>query len=344
MGWAFVEPDDERLNYICSIMPDASLLDDAVKMEFEKAMGFVLGNFDTNVRTVTKGLINDVGQNHYFAIRALNTPSTPFGSYYKRNAQLVGQEYFGINRFFPSFLDIADIQWWAIFEDGDWQLHTWNTHGEHLATGNSGMGRFKTGYIKVNGAHLGPEDVISFMNSFKRRAEGNFIRYYDPKTIDYTLSQLEKGQQPIERRLRQLRELNLIDENNEHTYILRSRYTEQKAEDRCHQDLTLNDLRKGYRKLPNATDLGVHGNTSDIKEFYKQNDIEALISTKNPSFDDVQKFLELEREAYLKFGFSLSDIHLLEWPGLLDYSTLGASNNVPKQQGIVDKLKKAIGI
>jgi len=289
---AFIEPTKEEQIYIVSRMPDASSLDDFTKKEFEKAMNSVLINFDTNVRSATINFPQSLGQGHYHAIRALNKPSAPPG--YKRNVQLVGQEYFGTNRFFPQFVDIADIEFWALYEDGDWGLHTWNNHGEHLEVRSGGMGELKTGFLKVNGVYLGPEEVISFMQCFKRRVEGNFGRYHNAKTIEYTLSQLEKGQKPVERRLAQLRALNLVDESNEPTYILESLTAQQEAKNRKEYDQMIKWLRIGMDAFLNGLDLGPHRTSDEIRLFYMQNDIEALVSTQNPSYDDVQRFLELE--------------------------------------------------
>jgi hypothetical protein len=345
---AFIEPTKKEKNYIVSRMPDTDSLDDTAKKEFERAMDSLLISFDTCVRSATINFPQSLGQGHYHAIRALNTPSTPPG--YKRNVQLVGQEYFGVNRFFPAFRDIADIEFWGMYEDGDWGLHSWNSHGEHLEVRSGGIGELKTGFLKVNGVYLGPEEVISFIQCFKRRVEGNFKRYYDDKTIRYTISQLEKGQKPLQRRLDQLRALGLIDENHEPTYILESMATDQEATDRKEYDQIIKWLRRGVDSVPSGLDLGPHGISDEIKLFYRQNPIRSLVNTQNPSYDDVQRFLELEKQCLLKFGFSLRDIHLLDWPDLLEYSTLNSSQNTTPNQrkkntlSAFQKIRRAVGI
>jgi len=319
MPISFIEPTKEEQEYIVSRMPDVSSLDDITKYEFERAMYSALCALD-NVRTATINM-GSVGQNHYFAIRALNTPSTPRG--YKKGIQLVGQEYFGMNRFSQTMPDVADVEFWALYEGGDWELHTWNHCGEHLMVGPKGMGELKTGYLKINGIYLSPKEVISYVLCMKRRAEGNFARHYNNKTIDYTHSQLLKGQQPAERRLRQLQELNWLDENLEPTYILHSAYVKQTAAERKMYDKQLKLLREPHT-FPSMV-LGPHGHIGKICEFYNKNHIKALVDTKNPSYEDIQRFLQLERQCLIKFGFSLRDIHLLkDWPELAEYANLDA--------------------
>lgn len=347
---AFIEPNREEIDYIMSRMPDTSELGSAIKEEFRKAMDYVLGAFDTNVRSVTQKIPGlDQGQHHYFAIRALNTPSTPAGQ--KSDVQLVGQEYFGINRFFPSLTDIADVEYWALYKGGGWELHTWNSHGEHLAADSRGTGELQTGYVKVNGAYLGPEDVISFMHTFKKRAEGSFARFNDPKTIEYVFSQIEKGQQPLERRLRQLQDLNLVDENGELTYIAYSRGTQQQATNRMVFDTILRHIREGNLKfLKFGQNIGPHGRTKEIADFYEKNDIEKLVKKTSPSYEDVQRFLRLEKKCLLKFGFSIRDMHLLkDWPDLKSYTSLDvpASNNTNQVRkntiSAFERIRRALG-
>src|SRR3989338_9818878 len=155
MPIAYEEPNKEEQIYILSGMPDVSLLDAKTKELFKESLDSLLIFFETYVREATKPMGSN-GQNHYLAIRSLNTPSAPKG--YDRRVQLVGQEYFGINRFFPSLVDIADIEYWALWEKGDWMIHNRSSDGEHFEVGNSGKGDFINGYLKINGQVLTPEE------------------------------------------------------------------------------------------------------------------------------------------------------------------------------------------
>jgi len=322
MATSFHELTKEEKAHVVGKMPDTTKLDKNTKAELEKAIKYPLVDLDAKIRSLTINM-GDCGQNHYFAVRALNTPGD--ATEYGKKAQLVGQQYFGLNRFFPEFLDIADIEVWAVFQNGNWDLHTWNQHGEHLVCNFSGTGKLVTGYLNVNGQYLGPEETLSFVHGMRRRENGNFGRVNDQRMLQYTLSQLEKGQQPLERRLRRLQDLRMTDSTGKQSYILRCKdpkYAKMEALDRKKWETKLRLLRKNPDDLADNDDVGPHGDPKEIKKFYFDNKIMDLVNTKNPSYDKVECYVKLDRECFTRFGFTLSQMHLVNWPQLVSYAAI----------------------
>ncbi|MBU4456067.1 MAG: hypothetical protein KKA65_01055 [Nanoarchaeota archaeon] len=114
--------------------------------------------------------------NHFNAIRCLNNPevtdvATPLSM---DGVQLAGEEYFGLNRFMVNYPDIADIQWWALYQGGSWHLDTWNPEGEHLDTGVNGWGNLVGSVLKINGQVLGPQEIVAIYRTMRLRNERGF--------------------------------------------------------------------------------------------------------------------------------------------------------------------------
>lgn len=325
MPVAFIEPTKEETAYIISRMHDSSSLDNNLFEEFRRAMNSILLKTDTALRSQTVHM-GGIGQNHYLAIRALCTPKMTGA----KNCQIVGQEFFGMNRFFPSSIDIADMEWWAVYENGGWGLHTWNQKGEHLLTGSSGMGDFVAGALKINHLYLSPSEVVSFLHSIKRRTGGNFARYYDRKTLQYVMTQIQSGQQASQRRLRQLEDLGFILPDGSLSYTGRSITFAQEALNRKEYDEQIRKLRTG--KLPD-TELGPHGRGSDINKFFKDNKIEDLVKA-SPSYDNIKRFLELERECAARYGISLRDVYLVDWN----------QTSRMRAPGVMQRIKSMLGV
>ncbi|MFT4303569.1 MAG: hypothetical protein ACMXYG_03320 [Candidatus Woesearchaeota archaeon] len=338
MGVAYIEPSPEKLDFIVERMIQPDEIDKIVsREEFETCINFIIMELDTSIRNQTKHLAN-VGQNHYFAIRSLNTPTSKKTKLGNIEGQLVGQEYFGVSRFSPVLMDIADIQYWAIWKDGDWQQHTWNHYGEHLAVGDAGVGKFQTGYLIVNGKLLQPQEVVSFVRGILRRINSGFNLRYNDRALSYAASQIIAGQTPTQSRLDQLLDVNWINDSSSisnpsdrQTYILRSKSLRQQATDKKRYDEWFQSLIN--KKARKNAELGPHGNSSDILDFFSQYNIEDKVDDykSNPDYDKSRELIEMNRVCYNRFGISIIELYMISIPSLTQYTVLESQNNGHQQ-------------
>lgn len=180
---------------------------------------------------------------HFNAIRCLNDPTRTNVAdlLSRRNVQLAGEEFFGLNRFMPNIPDIADVQWWAVYADGSWQLDTWNPEGEHLDTGFNGWGNLVCAVLKVNGQVLTPNQTVAFYRTLKLRDEQGFMTQESMINLQAMLNGLTQRRLPrgLEQHLELAHDLGLVeDDSRTLTYIGESMITPTKALLRKERQLT----------------------------------------------------------------------------------------------------------
>lgn len=180
---------------------------------------------------------------HFNAIRCLNDPTRTNVAdlLSRRNVQLAGEEFFGLNRFMPSIPDIADVQWWAVYESGSWQLDTWNPEGEHLDTGFNGWGNLVGSVLKVNGQALTPEQTVAFYRTLKLRDEQGFMTQESMVNLQAMLNGLTQRRLHggLEQHLELAHDLGLVESDSRTlTYVGNSMITQTRALLRKERQLT----------------------------------------------------------------------------------------------------------
>lgn len=197
------------------------------------------------------------GTRHFNAIRCLNDPTTTAitpdmvrlpG---ENRVQLAGEEFFGLNRFMPNYADLADVQWWAVYRDGSWDLDRWNPQGEHLDTGVNGWGELVGSVMKVNGHVLTPQETVAFYRSIRMRNERGFLGAEARDAIDAAMRAVqEEGSLPsrYQNRLEVANDLGLLsDDGRTLTYTGLSMITPATARQRRERQLTETD--PGTRRI-----------------------------------------------------------------------------------------------
>lgn len=169
---AYVQPSPEEVQRVLEAIHMIRTLPEDQQRRLIEATREIRYFFDGQVRA-TFG-----GTQHFNAIRCLNDPTrtevtTPLNL---RNTQLAGEEFFALNRFMVNYPDIADIQWWAVYQNGSWALDTWNPEGEHLDTGSNGWGNLVGSVMKVNGRVLNPNEMFAFYRTMRLRNERGFVQ------------------------------------------------------------------------------------------------------------------------------------------------------------------------
>lgn len=183
---------------------------------------------------------------HFNAIRCLNDPQTTEVNRLLslRNVQLAGEEFFALNRFMINFPDIADVQWWALYQNGSWHLDTWNPDGEHLDTGVNGWGNLLGSVLKVNGKVLEPKEVIAFYRTILLRNERGFRTNSPLNRLQTILRLVDSGTLPrgLDEQLEELGDLSLVDSSGKVlTYAGKSMITPVKAIERRRRQETETD-------------------------------------------------------------------------------------------------------
>ncbi len=240
---AYTQPTTAEMQRILNAMHLLDRIPVDQKAQFTEAVREVRYTIDGQIR----GIVG--GTQHFNSIRALNDPARSFvhvngglspiqwsalptnptqfenGNY----AQLAGEEYFGINRFLPNFPDVADVQWWAAYKGGTWQLEDWNSNGEHLDTGYNGWGNLVGAVLKVNGRVLKPNEILGFYRTMKLREERGFMTKEEHEKMKAFLVSLSRdylgvkgilgGRKGYEGMERRALDLGLLNEDGEVTYV-----------------------------------------------------------------------------------------------------------------------------
>jgi hypothetical protein len=187
---AYVNPTEEEMNRVLSGMAWVQSLPATIRPMFSEVFKNIRIDVDGDIRMIVGGT------QHYTTIRALNNPQTTtvtellprsVRNNVEGNVQLVSEEYFGVNRHVTYLPDVADIEWQAVFNSGDWHLETWNDRGEHQSEGLGGAGELVGGSMKLNGKLLTPEEIVSFGRTIKRRKAGQAVRQ-----VNYLTNSLNK--------------------------------------------------------------------------------------------------------------------------------------------------------
>ncbi len=140
------------------------------------------------LRVLGSMLQNEIGiGNHYLAIRPLIDPLRAWIDLNSKSItsdglviskppiQLVGIEFFGINRFLRHYLPWSDIQWWSLIRLSHaeinyiWRLDNSNPRGESLVPG---LGELIGFLVLLNGRCLTLLETKAFYNDLRKRAFG----------------------------------------------------------------------------------------------------------------------------------------------------------------------------
>ena len=239
---AYVQPTEEEVQRVLAAIHMVSKLPEDQQRQLIEATKEIRFFFDGQIRAKFGGA------RHFNAIRCLNDPTrTNVESRLSmRNVQLAGEEFFGLNRFMPSYADVADVQWWAVYKDGGWDLDRWNPEGEHLDTRMGGWGDLVGSVLKVNGRVLSPEETIAFYRTIKLRNEMKYMNEQSRQALETMLRDLDGVRRLLPRRseeaLELAHDLGLVDANGRSlTYVGKSMITRTKATERKQRQLTERD-------------------------------------------------------------------------------------------------------
>nr|MBI4156364.1 hypothetical protein [Candidatus Woesearchaeota archaeon] len=239
---AYVQPTQEEVQRVLEAVHMIRTLPEDQQRRLTEATREIRYFFDGQIRA-TFG-----GAGHFNAIRCLNDPTrtdvaTPLSL---RNTQLAGEEFFALNRFMLNYPDIADLQWWAVYQDGSWNLDTWNPEGEHLDTGFNGWGNLVGSVMKVNGKVLSPNEMLAFYRTMRLRNERNFIQPQTQDAIKTFLLAVDSQSRLPSRYDEQVEtaiDLGLVGEDGKVlTYIGKSMITPVTARQRKQRQLTETNL------------------------------------------------------------------------------------------------------
>ena len=238
---AYVQPTPEEVKKVLEAIHLIQQLTEEQQRQLIETTRELRYFFDGNIRA------RFGATNHFNAIRCLNDPQrTAVSDALSRpRAQMAGEEFFALNRFMADFPDIADIQWWAVYENGSWRLDTWNPEGEHLDTGFDGWGQLVGSVMKVNGRVLNPSEMIAFYRTVKLRDERGFMTAQSLQSLQAMLSAVEReGSLPkrYEEQLEAAHDLGLVDASGKAlTYAGKSMITQVKARQRKERQLAETD-------------------------------------------------------------------------------------------------------
>src|SRR3989338_8631824 len=207
MAIAFDEPSLEQKIFILGQMHSLGSLSEEERQELNDIFMQLRHNIDTGIRSKTTHLGNN-GQNHYLAIRALDNPQDSGSNF--DGAQLVGEEFFGVNRFIDSLLDVADVQWWGLYQGKGWRLHTRSSEGEHLESWGS-FGDLKAALLIVNGTPLSLDETLSFFRTYRNRERRDFNSRYSRTRIEEALLKVKQHKKVAKDDLSLLESLSLVE-------------------------------------------------------------------------------------------------------------------------------------
>lgn len=234
---AYVEPNSEGVQRVLEAVHRIQELPEDMQKQLIEATREIRFFFDGQVRAYFGAT------RHYNAIRCLNDPTITQVSdtLNMRNTQLVGEEFFSLGRFMPNFIDIADIQWWAVYQNGSWRLDTWNPEGEHLDTGVNGWGNLIGSVMKVNGKTLSPQEMIAFYRTIRLRNERGFMTEQKRQAFENLLRLVNnEGRLPAnyDEQLETAHDLGLVkDDGRTLTYVGMSIITPSSARQRKEKQL-----------------------------------------------------------------------------------------------------------
>jgi hypothetical protein len=175
-------PLEKQSNYVSFSQPSERLIESiATAMHWD---------IDSDLSRVAWGLLRNIAcrlqqsvgiGNHHLTIRPLVDPerskvlrrtngrtAIPSG----RVLQLVGVEFFGVNRFLTTCLPWGCIEWWGVIatdENRLWQLDRTNPHGESLKEGPEDLAAF---LAVVDDRQLSPEETKLFYNQLRSQEVG----------------------------------------------------------------------------------------------------------------------------------------------------------------------------
>jgi hypothetical protein len=209
---AYVQPSPEEVQRVLAAVHMMKSLPEDKQRRLIEATREIRFFFDGQIRA------RFGGTQHFNAIRCLNDPTrtdvaTPLSL---RDTQLAGEEFFALNRFMVNYPDIADIQWWAVYQNGSWRLDTWNPQGEHLDTGVNGWGDLVGSVMKVNGRVLNPNEMLAFYRTMRLRNEREFVSPDTHDAIKRFLSAVgsqEELSSKFDEQVETAIDLGLVDEN-----------------------------------------------------------------------------------------------------------------------------------
>ncbi len=238
---AYVQPTPDEVQRVLEAVHMIQQLPEEQQRQLIEATREIRYFFDGSIRS------RFGATRHYNAIRCLNDPERTdiFGRLSRPNAQLAGEEFFALNRFMANFPDIADIQWWSVYDNGSWGLDAWNPEGEHLDTGVNGWGNLVGSVLKVNGRVLNPYEMIAFYRTIKLRDERGFMTDDSLEVLQSIMRALEsEGTLPgkYEEQLETAHDLGLVDADGRTlTYAGRSMIMPVTARQRKQRQLTETD-------------------------------------------------------------------------------------------------------
>ncbi|PIN82031.1 hypothetical protein COV11_00005, partial [Candidatus Woesearchaeota archaeon CG10_big_fil_rev_8_21_14_0_10_30_7] len=224
---AYIQPTQSEIDQVLEAIHRIESLPADQQKQLIEATREIRYFFDGQVRARFGGTF------HYNAIRCLNNPLITEVNLNTDGVQLAGEEFFGLNRFMTAFPDIADIHWWALYQNGSWRLDDWNPEGEHLDTGMNGWGKLVGSVMKVNGKVLDPREMIAFYRTIKLRNERGLQTKTSLDGMQGALRSIKSGEMPVDELLEELSDFGLLnDTGTEITYVGESSITPITAKQR----------------------------------------------------------------------------------------------------------------
>jgi phosphohistidine swiveling domain-containing protein len=248
----------DGVKYVSFIQPPEALIRDILNMmhwhdDSDTAM-VAWGIMDNLVRL----LQNEVGiSNHHLAVRPLTDPEhslidlriQPVVSSSESPVQLIGLEFFGINRFLRNYLPWACVQWWVVVRLSSsepglyWRLDRINPQGESLIPGE----RKLVGLLVIlNGKCLTTMETRRFYNELRKRELG-WDWYKENNTswreVVGTLQSVQTGQPTDRTMLTKCQVMGLLTKDLQLSSVGSSLLFEQTTANRRHISFAGRELR-----------------------------------------------------------------------------------------------------
>lgn len=177
------------------------------------------------ISEVVDGQLRNNVANHFQApIRSLNNPGENTVELEDgTQAQVVGEEYSSVNGNLPDFMDVGNIKWWTVYDEGTYrEERRADMQGEHLQFNSEGdLHGFR---VELNGEPVGSDQVQRLARNLRIRRDSQVLEenrvpefvlnYQNPDDI---VESEEISRQEFEDSYREAEKLGLITSDGDIT-------------------------------------------------------------------------------------------------------------------------------
>lgn len=237
-----------------------------------------------DISEVVDGQLRNVVGNHFQApIRSLNNPGeNSLELEDGTEAQIVGEEYSSVNGNLPGFMDVSNIKWWTVYDEGTYrEERRADMQGEHLQFNSDGD-----------------------LHGFRVELDGEPVETSDV--------------QRLARNLRIRRDSRVLDENRVPEFVLNYQNPEEVVES---EDLSRQEFEESYEEAEKLGLITPKGNITlkgwlsaanmeaqDLREFERINESTENVAFPNLARTDLENITETE--AVGKSGTITVDVNL----------------------------------